>query len=230
MSEAEKKKALALIDEMERAALEKLKAAKAADPFWYFDPSDGTVTEDGLRLLRRYLKEDDIPQKFDSQFDALLSSAPICAVSGGNQAGKSAVVCIKRLIKATGEVPEALKGRFPMETIPKKEPRRYRVVAEDFANGLLKNMIPTYQKWVPREYLIDGVWSKSWSAQSNTLTLVHPKRRVVVSTIEFMSNAQDVMSHQGPPLDGVDFDEEPRYEIYKENLVRMTQEGEPGGC
>lgn len=222
MTDEEKIRALAEIEALEKAALEKLAQAKAADPFWFFEPSDGTVTQDGLALLRKYLKEEDIPQHFDSQMDALKSAAPICAVSGGNQAGKSLIVTIKRLIKATGEVPDALKGIFPLETIPKKEPRRYRVVAEDFANGLLKNVFPTYQKWVPRDYLIGRDWHKSWSAQANTLTLVHPQKRSVVSTIEFMSNAQDVMSHQGPPLDGIDFDEEPRYEIYKENLVRMT--------
>lgn len=222
MSEEEKARAHAAMLEMENELLRKLEEAKAADPFWYFEPSDGTVTAEGRALLKRHLKEEDIPQRFDSQIDALKSESPICAVSGGNQAGKTNVVCIKRLIKATGAVPKALEGLFPMHTIPKKTPRRYRVVAEDFSNGLLKNMIPTYQKWVPREYLIGGVWDKSWSAQANTLTLIDPKKRSVISTIEFMSNAQDVMSHQGPPLDGVDFDEEPRHEIYKENLVRMT--------
>lgn len=222
MSPEEKLRAQAAIIEMENELLRKLEEAKASDPFWFFEPSDGTVTQEGMALLRRHLKEEDIPQRFDSQIDALKSQSPICAVSGGNQAGKTNVVCIKRLIKATGAVPKALEGVFPMHTIPKKTPRRYRVVAEDFSNGLLKNMIPTYQKWVPREYLIGGAWDKSWSAQANTLTLIDPKKRSVISTIEFMSNAQDVMSHQGPPLDGVDFDEEPRHEIYKENLVRMT--------
>lgn len=146
-------------------------------------------------------------------------------VAGGvvnHNSGKSTAVCIKRLIRSIGEVPNALKGIFPMHTIPKKEPRRYRVVAEDYTNGILKNLIPLYQHWVPREYLIGQDWSKSWTAMSNTLTLVHPQRKVVVATIEFMSNAGDVMSHQGPPRDGVDFDEEPRYEIYKENIVRMA--------
>lgn len=222
MSPEEMVRARAAIVEMEQELERKREQAKAADPFWFFEPSDGKVTPEGMALLKRHLKEEDIPQRFDSQIDALKSESPICAVSGGNQAGKTNVVCIKRLIKAIGEVPNALKGIFPMHTIPKKEPRRYRVVAEDFSNGLLKNMIPTYQKWVPRDYLIGRSWEKSWSAQANTLTLVHPQRRTVVSTIEFMSNAQDVMSHQGPPLDGVDFDEEPRHEIYKENLVRMT--------
>lgn len=222
LTDEEKAKALAALDEMERDAMAKLKMAKEADPFWFFQPSDGIVSEAGMSLLRKYLKEEDIPQHFDSQMDALKSSAPICAVSGGNQAGKTNIVCIKRIIKTIGEVPEALKGIFPMQTIPKKDVRRYRVVAEDFSNGLLKNIIPTYQKWVPREYLIDRIWEKSWSAQANTLTLVHPERKRIVGQIEFMSNAQDVMSHQGPPLDGIDFDEEPRYEIYKENLVRMT--------
>lgn len=222
MTQEQKARAIALIDEMEREALEKIERAKASDPFWFFEPSDGTVTDAGAALLRKYLKPEDIPQRLDSQIDAIKSEAAINAVSGGNQSGKSTIVCIKRLIKATGEVPDAFKGIFPMHTIPKKESRRYRVVAEDFANGLLKNMIPTYQRWVPRDYLIDRDWAKSWSAQANTLTLVHPQKKTVVSRIEFMSNAQDVMSHQGPPLDGVDFDEEPRYEIYKENLVRMT--------
>lgn len=210
------------VEEAERDLLERMEKLKQSDPFWFFEPSDGNVSEAGMAFLRRHLKEEDIPRRFDSQLDVLKSRAPICGVSGGNQGGKTLIVCIKRLIRATGEVPESLKGIFPEDTIPKKEPRHYRVVAEDYVNGLLKNMIPTYQKWTPRDYLVGRSWEKSWSAQSNTLTLVHPKRKVVVSTIEFMSNAQDVMSHQGPPRDGVDFDEEPRYEIYKENIVRMA--------
>ncbi len=222
ITEQEREKQLASIAEMEKTLMDQMEALKKADPFWFFEPSTGDVPEQGRALLRKFLRPDDIPQHFDSQIDALKSKANIVGVSGGNQGGKTLIVCIRRLILATGCIPELLKGIFPVEIIPKKVPRHYRVVAEDYVNGLLKNMIPTYQKWTPKEFLIERSWEKSWSAQASTLTLVNPKTRALQATIEFMSNQQDVMSHQGPPRDGVDFDEEPRYEIYKENLVRMA--------
>ena len=68
------------------AEIDKLLAeAKGQDPFWYFEPSDGSITEDGKALLQKYLKPDDIPQRLDSQKDLFASKASIKGASGGNQ-------------------------------------------------------------------------------------------------------------------------------------------------
>jgi len=222
MSVEEKKRLLEEIREMERDTMERIEQAKAADPFWFFEPSDGTVTPEGMALLRRHLKEEDIPQRFDGQLDVFKSESHMVGESGGNQAGKSLVMTIRRLILATGAIPNALKGIFPEHIILKKRPRHYRTVGVDLINGLEKNVIPKYKEWVPRDYLIDRSWEKSFAAKSNTLTLIDPKDKGLISTIEFMSNKADEMSHQGPPMDGIDFDEEPDYRIYKENLVRLV--------
>lgn len=222
MSREEMIKNLAELEKMEASVLDKFDRVKAENPFWFFEPSDGSVTAEGMALLRKHLKEEDIPQKFDGQIDIFKSDANMLGESGGNQAGKSLVMCIRRLILATGAVPNALKGIFPEHIISKKMPRHYRVVGVDLINGLEKNVIPKYKQWTPREYLIDGSWDKSFTAKNNTLALVDPKTKQLISTIEFMSNKADEASHQGPPMDGIDFDEEPDYAIYKENLVRLV--------
>lgn len=68
------------------AEIDKLLAeAKGQDPFWYFEPSDGSITEEGKVLLQKYLKPDDIPQRLDSQKDLFASKASIKGASGGNQ-------------------------------------------------------------------------------------------------------------------------------------------------
>lgn len=190
--------------------------AKAADPFWFFEPSDGKVTEQGYKLLEKYLKPEDMPTgRLDSQLDAICSMESIRGISGGNQSGKSTTGAIYSFIKATGQVPDSLKAMFHVERIPKKFPQRGRVVGVDFKQ-LHSIVIPTYQYWVPRQYLIKGSWTESYSAQHNILTLTNG------STIEFMTNQQDVESFQGPPRDWVVYDEEPREDIHKENMMRFV--------
>lgn len=220
MNNEERKKKIEEIHAIRKSLLEKQEELMNADPFWFFKPHNGTINQQQKMFLEKWLKPEDIPQRLVGQTDVFASKSPINFVCGGNQSGKSLTGVIKRLIKATGLVPNSLKDIFPMETIIKKTPRLYRVVAEDYTNGLMKNILPAYQKWTPRECLIDGSWEKSFSVKENVLTLVLDGK--IVANIEFMSNSQDVETHQGPARDGCDFDEEPRYEIYKEDLMRLT--------
>lgn len=221
---------LAEIDALMEVHRQKLKEAKEADPFWFYEPSSGDITPERLGFLESYLKPEDIPQKLDGQIDAHQSEAPIRGVSGGNQSGKTTSCCIEAFIKTTGELPESLKGKFPVSRLPKRFPQHVRVVCEDHTKGILGNAIPTYRRWVPREWLVDGSWDKSFSAEQLTLRLTAPKddeqgryrKGQVTGTIEFMSNKQDVGVFQGPPKHMVIYDEEPRYDIYKENLLRFT--------
>lgn len=208
------------IEEYEAAVERVTKELQAADPFWFYEPSTGEVPQKNYEFLLKHIKPEDIPQKLTGQLDAHLSTTSIRGISGGNQAGKTAACCIEAFISATGEVPKSLEGKFPKERIPTKFPQYVRVVGKDWTNGILLNVLPTYQKWVPREYLREGRWDKSWSAEKSTLYL--EKAGKLYGTIEFMSNAQDVTSFQGPPRDMVIYDEEPRKDIYKENLLRFT--------
>ena len=212
--------------------LEKLEEAKSqldvmheSDPFWFFEPSDGSIPEKGRKFLEKHLKSEDIPVKLDGQVDAFKSMAPVIGASGGNQSGKSTYGAIRAYIQGTGRLPKSLEGVFPEELIPKevskKNPQAIRVVCVS-NKQFLNTVKPTYQKWVPREYLLNSRWKDSYSAEQNTLRLFQPGTQDQIAYIEFMTNNQDVTDFQGPPLDMVIYDEEPKEEIYKENLLRFV--------
>lgn|SRR5574337_714924 len=202
---------------------QKMEEVKGADPFWFFEPSTGVIDEDRKVFLRQFLKEEDVPLRLDSQVDAILSDAEIVGIFGGNQAGKSTTVAIRRYIKAIGELPNALKGVYPENRLRKDFSRcyRYRVVGVDFKQ-MNNTLIPTFKKWAPRDYLKNGKWDESFSVQHQLLSLYKKGVSEPIASIEFMTNQQDAESFQGPPLDGVDYDEEPTEKIYKENMMRFV--------
>lgn len=192
-----------------------IEQSKLADPFYWFVPSKGGVTTEGMEILKKYLKPEDLPMGvLDSQLDALCSLAPIKGVSGGNQSGKSLTGAIKAFITATGELPISLKDIYPKELLP-KGPKSIRVIGVS-NKQLFNTVLPTYKQWVPRGFLLKGKWEESYSSLHNTLTLKNG------SFIEFMTNEMDVDVFQGPPRDLVIYDEEPRQDIHKENLMRFT--------
>ena len=219
MSEADRVEAIRLIEERELILERSITDGIASDPFWFYEPSGGEVTSENKVFLEKWLKSDDIPLVFQGQKDAHLSIADIIAVGGGNQGGKSSLGAVEAFIAITGEVPFALEGIYPKEKLFHKIPVSVRVIGVDYKT-MLNTLIPTYQKWVPREYLKGGRWRDSWSAEQNKLTL--RKKNKIYGTIEFMTNKMDVESFQGPPLDLIIYDEEPRNDIYKENLLRFT--------
>lgn len=219
----EKKKAqlVAGLQEYMKAQMETLETLKRIDPFWYYEPNTGTPTDEGMDLLARYIKTEDIPSKFDSAVDIHASKASVIGVAGANQSSKSTVGTINDLIMASRAVPRALAG-IAEHRIPTKKNNRIRVTCEDYTNGILNHNLPAMQRWVPKDYLIEKDWYKSWSDKRNTLTLVHPDEKQICATIEFMSNKQPVGTFQGPPVDRCRYDEEPRQDIYQENLLRFT--------
>jgi hypothetical protein len=214
LTEAEERE----LEELERLEQEGI----AQDPFWFFEPSDGIVTGKGKELLEKYLKPEDIPQRLQSQTDLFKSTASIRGASGGNQSGKSTFGAIYAYIWMTGELPVSLEGVFPLNTLGSDRNRNTRVVGVS-NKQLMNTVLPTYQQWVPREYLKNGRWKDSFSAEQKKLHLYDPKfKDKVIATCEFMTNEQDVESFQGPPLGLVVYDEEPRHSIYKENNMRFT--------
>jgi phage terminase large subunit-like protein len=220
MTKEEAMKLVRDIDAYQAAAAETIRQLQEADPFWFYEPSTGDVPKENYEFLLKHLKPEDVPPRLTGQLDAHLSRAPVRGISGGNQGGKTLAGCIEAFIAATGAVPKSLEGKFPKERIPTKFPQHIRVVGKDWTNGILLNVIPTYQRWVPREFLKGGRWDKSYNSERATLYL--EKAGKLYGTIEFMSNAQDVTSFQGPPRDMMIYDEEPRKDIYKENLLRFT--------
>lgn len=189
------------------------------DPFQFFVPSSGEISEEQRKFLKKWLKADDIPTKLDSQMDSLLCDAEIILSAGGNQSGKTTRGAIEDYIDVTKELPKSLQGVYPKEKIPKKTPFNVRVTGVDHKT-MLNNIIPTYKYWCPRSFLKNGKWEDSYSSEQRVVRL--EKKGKVFGTIEFMTNQQDVESFQGPPRDKMVYDEEPRRDIYKENLMRFV--------
>lgn len=205
------------------AAKEKeFETLKESDPFWFYEPTRNEVTEKQRIFLKEFLRPEDIPNRLDSAMDIHACTANIIGASGGNQSSKTTTCTIEDLIKACRKIPQSLQGIYPESKLPKKKFNRIRVVCEDYQNGILKHNLPNLRRWTPRDYLIDGQWNKSWSAEKMQLTLVHPEEKQICATIELMTNNADVGTFQGPPLDRIRFDEEPREDIFDENIARFV--------
>lgn len=201
---------------------DKIKVAEDSDPFWFYQPTRNDVNDDQRTFLREFLRPEDIPVRLDAAVDVHACEANIIGVSGGNQSSKTTTCTIEDLIKATRAIPDSLKGIYPESKLPKKKMNRIRVICEDYQNGILKHNLPNLMRWTPRSYLIDGRWEKSWSAERMQLTLVHPEEKQICATIELMTNNAEVGTFQGPPIDRVRYDEEPREDIFDENLLRFV--------
>ncbi|MFQ5687300.1 MAG: hypothetical protein ACE5GV_11620 [Candidatus Scalindua sp.] len=221
-TKAEQRKRLLQIAERREKLTEQLNLLSELDPYWMYQPSDGIINDRGKEFLQKYLREEDIPQRLDSQLDAHLSTANIIGVTGGNQAGKTTFLAIEDYIAITGELPLALKGKYPKSKLPTSWPVKIRVVgvSDKQVNNTVKYW---YQYWCPKQHLKNGKWSDSYSSQYDVLTLYsNSKGEKVIGTIEFMNNKQDVEVFQGPPLHKVSYDEEPLESIRKENIRRFV--------
>lgn len=124
----------------------------------------------------------------------------------GNRSGKSLASVIEAIWY--------LIGLHPYRETP-AVPVRGRVVAVDFLNGVDKILLPLYKQWLPPEYLIDGLWERSYSAERHTLTLNNG------SFVEFMSQDQDLDKFAGTSRHFVHFDEECPKIIFDECLMRL---------
>jgi phage terminase large subunit-like protein len=224
MTPDEKRRALKYLDEVEAKLLQQLELAMSSDPFWWYQPSTGEVTDERRKFLDKHLKPEDVPAALVGQKHFHLSTSPIRGASGGNQSGKTLACCIEGLIFATGQVPQTMRDWYPAEKLPPPElkVRMIRVVGENWEDGILKNVLPTWQRWVPRQWLKDGDWKKSYSAEQATLTLYDPQTRQPCAYVDFMANTQEIGAFQGPPRHMLIYDEEPRWDVYKENLARFT--------
>lgn len=204
-------------------ALKKRAELEALDPFYSFVPSTGVLDDKMKQFLREYIKEEDMPEVLDGQLDALLCKDSIVGVSGGNQAGKSLVCAIKGLIKSTGELPVSLlpHEKYFSEDIERAKNKfiKGRVVGVDFKQ-MVNTVLPRWEESCPRNFLLKRKWSESFSIQHQTLNLYRNGKKC--ASVEFMTNQMETESFQGPALDWLIYDEEPRQEIHKENLMRFT--------
>lgn len=207
---------------------------KKANPFYFYEPVTGDIPEERIAFLREYLKDEDIPQKLYGAIDVHLSEASIRGASGGNQSSKTTLGTIEAIIKATGVLPYCFdptranyfKWAYPKKRLQRNGPQHVRVIGEDFENGIIRNLIPTYRKWCPADRLIGGSFEKSFSAGESTIKFIDPVTKELTGTIEFMSNKQDLGTFAGPARHMLVLDEEPRQDVYKENLMRFTTAAE----
>lgn len=124
----------------------------------------------------------------------------------GNRSGKSVASVVEGIWYLT--------KTHPYRKTPQGQVRG-RVVCVDFLNGVDKIILPLYKQWMPKEYLIDGSWDKSYSAQQHTLTLKDG------SFVEFMSQDQDLDKFAGTSRHFVHFDEECPKVIFEECKMRL---------
>lgn len=210
------------------------KELQKANPFYFYEPVTGNISGERVAFLREYLKDDDIPTKLFGAIDVHLSEASIRGASGGNQSSKTTLGTIEAIIKATGVLPycfdptkaEHFKWAYPKKRLVRNGPQHVRVIGEDYENGIIRNLIPTYRKWCPADRMIGGSFDKSFSAGESTIKFIDPVTKELTGTIEFMSNKQDLGTFAGPARHMLVLDEEPRHEVYKENLMRFTTASE----
>ncbi len=208
----EQKKAIVRADKL-------ITEEESSNPFWFYKPNDGTISDQAWVLLHKYLKSEDIPPRpLYSQVEVHKSEADITIAMCGNQWGKTLGEVITAIMWATGDVPLSLRDIVPKSMLPTKFPTYIRLNTVD-KELLSENILPKFQEYVPKERLKNGSWEKSYSAMHNNLTLYD--KRTLISTIQFKTYQQDVMSFQGVRLDGLLNDEQPPEDIQKENEKRF---------
>lgn len=125
---------------------------------------------------------------------------------GGNRSGKSVAGCNEALMWLT--------KKHPYRSLPPGSISG-RIVTVDMLEGLQQIILPLVSQWLPPSELIDGSWERSYSASQRKLTLANG------STCDFLTYEQDTEKHAGTSRHFVWFDEEPPWDIYEENLLRL---------
>lgn len=131
---------------------------------------------------------------------------------GGNRAGKTTANVLECLWWMTKTHP------YRPEINSIEEPIRGRLVCVDFGT-LVKNIIPQFQQWTPKKYLIEGSWDKSYDKQNKILTLNNG------AFIEFMSYDQQLDKFSGTSRHFISFDEEGPSHIFSECRARLVDTG-----
>ena len=131
-------------------------------------------------------------------------------ISGGNRGGKTDAEVVESIWWATDSHPYLSRpahwGSGPLQ---------FRFVVVDVAKGIEQIILPKMKRWIPRSFLIDGDWSKSWDNSNYILTFENG------STIDFVTWGMDMMKLGGVPRHGIFFDEEPPQHIFNESMMRL---------
>ena len=131
-------------------------------------------------------------------------------ISGGNRGGKTDAEVVEAIWWATNTHPYLKRpeswGLGPLQL---------RFVVVDIAKGVEQIILPKMKRWLPKSYLIEGNWDRSWDAKNLILTLENG------STIDFVTWGMDMMKLGGVPRHIMFFDEEPPQNIFNESMMRL---------
>lgn len=168
----------------------------------------------------------------------------VIGIFGGNGSGKTEHALVEGIIRATGCVPESLKGIYPMQKL--RGPIHMRVVCESITAILEPIILPKLQwwswsglkpqggtqghwGWIPRHCLIEGDWKKSFNSRTRMLSVryINPETGKFegYSTIQFMSYDQDPENFASGDVDYCLHDEPPPHAIWRENRARTMRAG-----
>jgi hypothetical protein len=173
-----------------------------------------------------------------------LSDAKMVGVGGGNGSSKTEACISEMVMCATGQIPMSLQGEIKPED-KLRGPVNCRIVCESLTTVLHPIILPKLQwwkwtgvdqpggekghwGWIPRDCLIGGDWSKSWSEKYRMLRVLYrdplQNNRVTgESTIQCMSRDQDASDFASGDYHMILHDEPPTHAIWRENQARTMR-------
>ena len=174
-----------------------------------------------------------------------LSTARQVGIKGGNKSAKTGTLLAEAAIQMTSVCPASLAADYPRGKLPGR-PIRARLVVTSLVNAWDNNLKhklqwhfwngrpearhgligdPRCGHWgfIPRRFLIDGSWEKSWDEKHRILTLQHPRTHAPWSTLQVMSHDQDLSDFNQGAFDLVIEDEIPPEEIHRANMIRAME-------
>ncbi len=165
-------------------------------------------------------------------FHKCLATEIVC--TGGNRSSKTEGALVEMVIQMTGVVPFCLEDVYPKEKL--RTPIRARLICQSLTNTWEQVILPKLQwwkwtgssepggsnghwGWIPKNMLIGGDWSKSWSEKYRMLTLANG------TTMQVMSHGQEVADFASSSLHFILNDEGPKHGVYRENKMRILDVG-----
>jgi len=161
-------------------------------------------------IYRRYKKQEQLLDWFEpvneDQEAAYLSTKPIQLIEGGNRSGKTECA-IAKVVKILGGIHPTVHKPFPIKS------RIIATVLREGAQGVILNKL---RKLLPTIWLQGSSWKEAFRPLENTIYLRNK------STIQLMSDSQDIQTHRGDDMDLCMIDEECKEEVFDENLTRLA--------
>jgi hypothetical protein len=129
----------------------------------------------------------------------------IFTYTGANRIGKTTILAVAAFSTMFGKWPWSNK-KLPMPGHPPGEPRKVRIVGQDWEKHVKTVLIPTLKYWWPKE--------RDVHIKKNSLGVDAVWTDVITgSTLEIMSNKQESDLHEGWWGDLIGYDEPPKREV-----------------